>query len=113
MAGLPPDQETPASNAIAMFCVYMALRAHADKDGHVEIEAETDEDSDKVLADWANEFLDANKPLSDEEKGILHYMGVTSQLTPAEINGMMSLAEEGFGIMDIRTITITAPVARD
>jgi len=105
------DYETPTTHVLAGFCLLMALAARSDENGVTKVPTdEHGEDDIVVLTQWANEYLMANKPLLEEECNILRELGTKCELSEAELNGMMSLAEDGIGILDIRMISLNAPI---
>ena len=105
------DGETPTTHVLAGFCLFMSLAARADENGKTEVPTdEHGEDDIVVLTQWANEYLLANKPLTEEECGTLRELGARCELSEAELNGMMSLAEGGIVVLDIRMISLNAPI---
>jgi hypothetical protein len=103
------EEETPTTNVLAGFCVLMVVQEHADEDGRLEL-TEDQNAEDTQLTKWANEYLTSNSPIGTKGCTLLRGLAVECGLSEAELGGLMGLAEDGFGVMDIRMISLNAPI---
>lgn len=107
----PPEEETPTTEVLAGFCILMVVTQHSNENGQVEFPLRMDKNAQELqLTKWVNEYLIANQPLTEEERGLLYGLAVEHGLSEAELKGLTDLAEDGFGIADIREISLNGPI---
>jgi hypothetical protein len=75
--------------------IMFAMLAHANADGLVE---GTDED----FAVWSNEIIEANQPLTRDQRNLMLGIAAKNDLTMGEIKTLKDLADKGLGLRDIR-----------
>lgn len=86
-------------HVLCAFTVYAAIKNHTDPaTGKV---TATEEDVTK----WSNEYLKANKPLSEEEQNVLGAMA-EGELPEEDSDSLLSLVNSGLGVHDTQLILI-------
>jgi hypothetical protein len=103
-----PDDGTPTTHVLAGFCLLMVVqeRENDSPPDHYSHEAE-----DLQLTRWANDYLVANQPLTAAGCAILRGLAAEAELSEPEFTGLMNLAEDEFGILDIWIVSLNGPIS--